>query len=273
MIYLYKITNIVNNKVYIGQSIDPEKRWTKHKSASIHTPTQTIHHAMKKHGITNFVFEIVAVSLNQDDANEIETELVSQYDCHISSGKGYNVTYGGSNAPKSEEWKQLISEKAKERFENDPKYKEQVSLRNKGKQHTDEARANMSAAHIGQKAWNEGKKMSPEAVENNRQGQLGKILTTEHCKNISLGLMGHPTSEETARKISAAQKGIVRPHHLLPNSGQFKKGQVARNKKYNDDTIKNIANDIKMGLSPKEIQLKYSFSKTLYYKILKTIKA
>src|ERR1019366_1526047 len=108
--YLYIITNLVNQKVYVGQSIEPKNRWKAHQNAALKKPTQTIHFAMAKHGIENFTFEVIAVSFNQDDTNDTETLLVQQHESHISTGKGYNVSLGGSNAPKTEEWKAYMSE-------------------------------------------------------------------------------------------------------------------------------------------------------------------
>lgn len=162
---------------------------------------------MIKHGVDNFSFEHIATCQTWDDANEIETILVTQYDCNIETGNGYNSTRGGFNAPKTEAWKKTISEKAKLRFETNPFYKEQISKRNAGKVHTEEARENMSNAHIG--------------------------------------------------------------HHLRPNSGQFKPGRIAINKKYDDMIVQMVLNDKMNKLPPKEIQKKYNLSKTIYYKILK----
>lgn len=64
---------------------------------------------MKKYGVENFIFEVIAACKSQDDANELETLLVEQYQSHISTGNGYNVSAGGSNAPKTEQWKQQLS--------------------------------------------------------------------------------------------------------------------------------------------------------------------
>lgn len=69
-----------------------------------------INQAMKKYGIENFTFEVIACCLNQDDTNDTETLLVIQEESHVSLGKGYNVSNGGSNAPKTETWKKEMSE-------------------------------------------------------------------------------------------------------------------------------------------------------------------
>jgi group I intron endonuclease len=108
---LYCITNLINNKVYIGQAADISKRWSDHRRAfKLNKPTQAIHFAFIKYGLENFQFEIIATCKGQDNANYLETELVSQYDSYIGNNKGYNLTLGGMNAPKSDIWKQSFKE-------------------------------------------------------------------------------------------------------------------------------------------------------------------
>jgi GIY-YIG catalytic domain. len=61
MHYLYRITNQLNGKVYIGQS-NNKRRWSQHKYFAKH-PEQTgqyIHNAMAKYGVENFIFEVIA---------------------------------------------------------------------------------------------------------------------------------------------------------------------------------------------------------------------
>jgi group I intron endonuclease len=109
--FLYRITNKENNKIYIGQTVEPTKRWYQHRrDAANPTPTMTIGHAIKKYGAENFEYEIIATCKSQDNANELETLLVSQYSSHVSTGKGYNVSLGGWNAPKSDAWVQSIKD-------------------------------------------------------------------------------------------------------------------------------------------------------------------
>jgi len=106
--FLYRITNLINNKVYIGQAADISKRWSTHRRAfKLNKPTQAIHHALIKYGLNNFIFETIACCKGQHNANDLETELVKQYDTFI--GRGYNATLGGMNAPKSDVWKAHMS--------------------------------------------------------------------------------------------------------------------------------------------------------------------
>jgi group I intron endonuclease len=60
--YIYKITNRLNGKVYIGQSIRLQKRWTDHKRLASNIDggrAQYIHYAIAKYKIDNFIFEVI----------------------------------------------------------------------------------------------------------------------------------------------------------------------------------------------------------------------
>ena len=50
---IYKITNLVNEKVYIGQAQDIEKRWREHKCSS-KSNNQILYRAIRKYGLENF---------------------------------------------------------------------------------------------------------------------------------------------------------------------------------------------------------------------------
>ena len=58
---IYKITNLVNGKVYIGQSVDIYERWAEHKYNMSYTKYQNIllYKAFHKYGIENFSFDII----------------------------------------------------------------------------------------------------------------------------------------------------------------------------------------------------------------------
>lgn len=94
MVGIYKITNKLNNKCYIGQSIDIENRWKQHiyESKTLRRGHQ-IHLAINKDGIDNFTFEILEeCSLNKNTLNERERYWIKYYN---SFNDGYNMTLGG----------------------------------------------------------------------------------------------------------------------------------------------------------------------------------
>ena len=113
---IYKITNKINQKVYIGQSVDVAKRWSQHKTeAKKEKPSMIINQAMRKYGIENFTFEVVCSVIPVADekeycklADEAEDYFISFYNSMISNGKGYNVSRGGPTSPKTEAWKETM---------------------------------------------------------------------------------------------------------------------------------------------------------------------
>ena len=94
MIGIYKITNKLNNKCYIGQSIDIENRWRQHiyESKTLRRGCQ-IHLAINKDGIDNFTFEVLEECLlDKSILNEREKYWIKYYN---SFSGGYNMTPGG----------------------------------------------------------------------------------------------------------------------------------------------------------------------------------
>lgn len=92
--YFYIITNMINNKKYIGQTSNTENRWKRHKHNSNNGCDGAIYNAIRKHGIENFNFSVFPIiKYGQNSANEEEKRLIKQFN---SFGKnGYNMTEGG----------------------------------------------------------------------------------------------------------------------------------------------------------------------------------
>lgn len=97
---IYKITNLINNKVYIGCSVNIEHRWIAHKSESLleynSAYNYSIHKAFRKYGIDNFKFEIIEF-LDEKNLFEREKYWIKEYN---SFNEGYNETEGGNSGPK-----------------------------------------------------------------------------------------------------------------------------------------------------------------------------
>ena len=88
---IYKITNLINNKIYIGQTVHPNKRWREHQQrAKTHYDNYPIHLAINKYGAENFSFEILEWTEQYDDE---ELRLIKQY--NSISPNGYNLIEGG----------------------------------------------------------------------------------------------------------------------------------------------------------------------------------
>ena len=92
---IYKITNIKNEKAYIGKSVEiVPKRWTEHIKTSLNIGNISrtkIHDAMKEYGIENFTFEILE-ECSKEKLNEREKYWIAFYETNTY---GYNIKSGG----------------------------------------------------------------------------------------------------------------------------------------------------------------------------------
>lgn len=92
---IYKITNSMNDKVYIGQTIRTiESRFARHiNDAFGHVNSRLkLHRAMRKYGSDKFSIEKIDEATSQNELNEKEQYWIAKYD---SMKHGYNMTEGG----------------------------------------------------------------------------------------------------------------------------------------------------------------------------------
>src|ERR1700678_709637 len=102
---IYLITNIDNNKIYIGQTWKPlDIRFKEHCSiAPSRIHRMLITKAINKYGPDKFVIELLATTSSQNVADYLESSYIKEYDS-ISrpDGIGYNLKDGGSNGKLSQ---------------------------------------------------------------------------------------------------------------------------------------------------------------------------
>ena len=91
---IYKLTNLKNQKVYIGQAANLADRWKDHIKAGlgIDTPNNMLYTAMLKDGVENFTFEVLE-ECERSALNDRETYYIEFY---RSQEHGYNMTKGGA---------------------------------------------------------------------------------------------------------------------------------------------------------------------------------
>lgn len=91
---IYKYTNLINNKVYIGQTKQSLKNRHRHHLSTLNDGTY-FHRAMLKYGIENFKMELIEDNIPFENLDEREKYWIKYYDSFYTTGKGYNLTEGG----------------------------------------------------------------------------------------------------------------------------------------------------------------------------------
>lgn len=198
---IYKVTNMVNGKVYIGLTLRTlRERIYGHKYRMKHPKHQSkkdvyFYNALRKYGMDKFKWEIIDVSsikgpsiedkkVALKELNEKEKYWISFYE---SFGKnGYNLTLGGGGRLGST-------------FKHTEKAKRKIGLSNRGKRHTEESKRRLSLSRMGRFTGKDnhffGKHHSEET----------KKLLSESKKGVSVH------TEESKRKLSEALSGENHP--------------------------------------------------------------
>ena len=112
---IYKLTNLINNKIYIGQTKNFKQRMNCHKSScnSKRCKNKPLYIDIKKYGWNNFSKEILFESSNQKIINEKEKLFIKEYKS-LYTENGYNIQSGGKyNLHQTNRTKKLISEAEK----------------------------------------------------------------------------------------------------------------------------------------------------------------
>ena len=190
---VYKITNNVNGKVYIGQSINIKNRWKDHINALNRKDSSCtlLQRAWNKYKQESFSFEILELC-SEDMLDEVETKYIDIYDAR---NNGYNIEPGGNaNKHLSDETKQKIREA------------------HLGMKASEETRKKMSESRMGEKNPMYGQTHSEAALKkmsDAAKGRPGHRPSDDGLERIRLANIGKVMSEATKKKISEANQGNI----------------------------------------------------------------
>lgn len=216
MIGIYKITNLVNNKVYIGQAIDIDKRWYEHINDLKNNKhiNKHLQRAWNKYREENFKFEVIEDCV-EDKLTEREQYWIDYYE-GINSKNNYNFRNAGNRGKFSEI---SIQKRTKTRrgFKHSIETKQKMSKSHIGIKHTEETRKKLSNYHKGKKLSVDTINKLKEIANNNKCYLIGRKLTDETKEKIRQAHLGKHLSEEHKYKIGQAHKGV---------SNQSAKGRI-----------------------------------------------
>lgn len=179
--YIYKITNKINSKIYIGQTTQKlHTRWGQHKSDAVTRRYHSVlHRAINKYGVENFEIEIIIQCSTLDELNTQEIHYIKLGNTLVPNG--YNVAIGGKN-----------------------------------NKHTPEILKKMSDAQKGEKSHQFGKPRSKETKEKiaaaqrgNKNHKFGKVVTKVQRHKHSIALIGRPKTQEHKTNIGLANRKRV----------------------------------------------------------------
>lgn len=199
--FIYKITNTINGKLYVGQTtLSISKRFASHvKSYNSKAKRNSfLYNAIRKHGISNFLIEELDTATNIDDLNNKEIYWIQEL--KSIAPFGYNLRLGGSNGGKfSQELKNKISVAIKLAYAKKGKFIK--------KPHSQETKLKISMANMGKKVL----KFSDEHKRKISESQKGisKPKSKKWCENQKLKMTGRKNSDETKKKRAISKQKSV----------------------------------------------------------------
>jgi len=227
MHFIYKISNNINQKIYIGQTNNPNLRWSQHKSSAKYSRgRQIITKAMAKYHIDNFHFEIIATCLDQEAADQAEENIIEQFQSR-NPLNGYNISAGGNSTPRTPEIQKKITESLKKHYQSHPGWLKEKKLPKEWKE-------NISKASLGKIGTNLGKKFSDEHRKRISGSLTGRVLSEEHKKKLS---ESHQGQIPVNRKLTFEQAEQIRREY---ESGSYTQKQLGLKYGLSQDCIFNI---------------------------------
>ena len=187
-VYIYKITNLVNNKIYIGKTKNIEKRWKRHIYLAKTGFKRHLYEAMRKYGIDNFSIEII------DECKDGEEDIREKYWIRKTQSYkntiGYNKSFGGEGG---NTWS--LNNHKKETSEK-------ISEKSKGHKLSEEARKRIAESKKGKPLPKETReKISFTLKHKYETGELvPKIIPNKPDRT------GVQHTEKTKTKMSKAKK-------------------------------------------------------------------
>lgn len=209
---IYAITNRIDGKKYIGQTIQSvEVRWYHHLYSARHGLRDTVLcRALKKHGEESFSIEVIDRADSIRELSALEQKYIAAL--NTIAPNGYNLTSGGLNHSVHPETRAKMSASGKGKHVFSAEALLKIGKASRGRVFSAEARAKMSVAHsVGRLSLETraklsvagtGRVMSPEARAKLSASRKGMVFTQEHRENLSKAHKGKCLSAETKAKMS-----------------------------------------------------------------------
>lgn len=210
---IYKVTNTVNGKIYIGKTSETvEKRWNRHVWFATKGRDIYFSNAIRKYDEDAFIIEVIA----EAETDEWSSYLERMWILLLESANrkiGYNSTYGGEGFATGDKNPNRLN----------PRRGKQIW--NFGKSLSPEIREKISKSLMGKGAGENnpfyGKSHTPEMIRffsESQKGKKTKPCSSETKEKISKSQIGMVFSEERKRNMSAAKLGTTQSEEQKANS-------------------------------------------------------
>lgn len=211
--YVYKTTNLIDGKIYVGQHMSPvfDERYL--------GSGRLLWDVIEKYGKDAFTCEVVCWCRTPDELNEFEIKYIAEFDS-CNPEIGYNLASGGvwngfRGCKHTEEYKEFMRTISIGRTMPE-EVRRKIGKANRGKvesrrrgvetrrlsggyqtPHSDDALVQMGV-HLGKS--NVGRKRSEDAKRKIAEGNRGKVVSSETREKLRVASSGRSMSDDAKRK-------------------------------------------------------------------------
>lgn len=220
--YIYKTTNLLNGKIYIGQ----------HKSenydSSYYGSGKLIKRSIEKYGIENFSNTVLCFCDSKEELDKAEKQLIRQYDSR-NPKIGYNISFGGDGGdtftglPAEEKQIRIENLKTNSYFANLTQEQDKVMRskswetrrKNGNDKFSEESKKKMSASHKGKKPTEEQiqKMLKTKGKYHHTEETKQKIRNSNKGKKKNLTKEQREKLSERAKKLTGENNPFYGKHH------------------------------------------------------------
>jgi group I intron endonuclease len=264
---IYRVTNLINGKIYIGSAIEIEGRWAAHKSAlnKGKHENEYLQNAWAKHSEVAFVFEIIE-ECAPEALYEREQFWLDNSDCHRGRG-GYNISPSAGTCrgvKHTEETRKRMSAAKKGKPMKTRKFweltaEEQEAIRIVRREYYRTEKGQEHLRRMTERA------KDPEARAKNADAQRGLVRTDEQRAAMAAShrrFWAHATPEQRAER--GTWRGKRRPEHSAAMKGRRRQDR----RSLTDDQVRDIRAARDDGLSYTTLTEKFGLDRASIYKIV-----
>lgn len=267
---IYKITNIINGKCYVGQtSASFIKRYWHHKwclNKGIHC-NKYLQNAWNKYGCDNFIFEVIKILSTNEDIDELEKYYIKKYNS-TNSECGYNIDIGGQPMCLSqyvtESSRKIVGEKNRKHMLG-RKLSEETKAKMRASSHhlspSDKTREKLSN-------YMKNRVITESTKQKIREANMGSnshvtSLIEDDVIDIKKRLMKSEKQSDIANDynlslgaISAIANNRSWTHVIVDGWSQYISNKT-KHKTFSDNDVRNIRNLLQKGYSRSKIARQY----------------
>jgi len=182
---VYKITNLINNKSYIGITSNIGKRIHQHFSLTKKRYKSHLYNSINKHGCKNFKIDSIDFAFSRQEVFKKEKYWIKEL--NTKNPSGYNLTNGGDG---------IVG------YKHTQETKDKIAEARKGKRATQKTKDKIRKKAIGRKA-------SKETIKKLSESHKGYKQSQEHIDKIAKANTGKKRTQEQRNRMSLAQKAMV----------------------------------------------------------------